>query len=166
MTMFQLPYHIKPVNGLSPVNVNGLAIGGDRNFVNMENYQSVDILIMCGAMSSTPAITLQQAKNVEGNGAKAVAIAEVWQNVVGSSPAPESDQWRRVTVTSDTFDLAANTNYIIHVRGSMLDVTNKFNAIRLAIAAEAGTNLVSAIYLCHQARYKGEGADMPTTAVN
>lgn len=163
----QSPYNQKRVTYLSPVNINGAQIGGDRSFVSMRNYQRAECNIMVGAASSTPAVTLSQAKNVEGNGSKALGMVEVWKQMPLASPTEEGDLWQRVDVTSNTFDLAANTNYIIVVKADDLDVTNKFDCIRMEIAAEAGTNLVAGFYDMGHARYKGEGnTQMPSALVN
>lgn len=163
----QSPFNRKRVNYLSPVNINGAQIGGDRSFVSMRNYLKAECCLMVGAASSTPAVTLSQAKNVEGNGSKALAFLEVWKQMPGASPQEEGDLWQRVDVTSNTFDLAANTNYIIVVKADDLDVNNKFDCIRMEIAAEAGTNLVAGWYDLEHARYMGEGNTlMPSALVN
>ena len=138
-----LPEFMKVVKQVQPVDSNGAAQGGNYNFVSLRNYQSAGFLLSVGAHSgSAAAFTVQQAKNVEGNGAKSLAYDLYYKNAVGSSPQEESDRWDKVTGASGTFNIAAQTNFWIPVRPGELDVSNDFDCIRAHLAAPDAATLI------------------------
>ncbi len=142
-----LVHHHKYVTKFQPQDINGAAQGGNYFFTSFRLHEGVGIFIAVGAHSgNSVAVTLRQAKNVEGNGSKALEFTEYYSNVPGASPEEETDKWKKQTAASDTFDIAANTNYFIPLRQAMLDVTNDFDAFRLEIAAASAATLVSALY--------------------
>lgn len=145
MTLRDFATSVKIFNQVLPVDTDAQAQGGNFNFVSLRNYQGGGFFIEVGAHSGTAvAFTISQAKNVEGNGSKAMTShTRGYKNVPGSSPQEESDRWDEFTITSGTFDLAASTNYWIPIRPAMLDVTNDFDAIRMALEAPDAATLFS-----------------------
>lgn len=165
--MTRFPYRFKEVNFIQPVSQTA-AQGGNYNFVSMRNAQYASVNIRTGVLTSTaPAVTMQQAKNVEGDGSKALAIPTVWINIPASSPQDEADLWIENTVTSDTFNLASNTNYRIDYDASQLDASNNFDCIRPSIAAPGTSILISVTVLLYGLRYTGKGkSNQPSATVN
>ena len=148
MTMKSLFEQMKLVKQVQPVDSNGQAQGGNYPFVSLRNYQGGAFLLSVGAHSgSAAAFTVQQAKNVEGNGAKALSYDVYASNAVNSSPTEESDKWFKTTGASGTFNLAAQTNYIIPVRPGELDVSNNFDCIRGHLAAPDAATLIAMFLL-------------------
>lgn len=149
--------NFKDVPIIQPASIT-TAQGGNYNFVSLRDCQNASIVIRTGALSgAAPACTLQQAKNIEGNGNKALSFAKVWENHPNVSNADEVDLWTEVDVTSDTFNLAASCNYRIEIDCSKLDVSNGFDCIRPHFAAP-GTSLVYSVSIeLHNLRYQGEG---------
>ena len=138
---------MKVVNQFSPKDINGAAQGGNYNHVSLRNYQGCFAEVQVGAHSgAATAVTIKQAKNVEGNGNKALSFDRYYKQAVAASPQQESDMWVEVTGASGTFNIAANHNYIIPIRPAMLDVTNDFDCVRVEVAA-AGASTIAASQL-------------------
>lgn len=141
-----LIHRMKYITKFQPKDVNAAAQGGNYNFISLRNYQGVGIFISVGAHSGDAVgISLKQAKNVEGNGSKALAFTEYYSNTPGSSPQEETDLWREQTAVSNTFDIAANTNYIIPLRPGMLDKTNDFDSFRVEVEAGSASTILSVL---------------------
>ena len=158
----------KIVNQLVPTSLTG-AHGGNVNFISIRNYQAVSLLVHTGALSSTaPVLTINQAKNVEGNGSKAIAFDRYFSSLTTNSPDEESDRWDETTGASGSITLAANTMYEIPILVDILDVQNNFDCVRAMITAP-GTSLLTA--LAWHLRGGPEGLTgnikhIPSTAVN
>jgi len=142
-----LVHRHKYVTKFQPIDINGVAQGGNYNFTSFRLHEGAGIFIAVGAHAgASVAVTLRQAKNVEGNGSKALGFTEYYSNVPGASPQEEEDKWKVEVAASDTFDITAARNYFIPLRPAMLDVTNDFDAFRLEIAAATGATLIHANY--------------------
>lgn len=143
-------HHGKIVNLISPKDINGAAQGGNYNAVSLRNYMGAFILLKVGAHSgAATAVTLKQAKTPDNSSVKALSFTEYYSNTVGASPTEESDMWQKKTASSNTFNIAANTNYIIPIRPGMLDVSNNFDCVRLDIAAAGASTIVAAALVLH-----------------
>lgn len=150
-------YHIKHVPIIQPVSITALQ-GGNYNFISLKDYLYAEILIATGVLTSTAsAVTLQQAKNVEGNGAKSFSFAKMWRNIPASSPQDEQDLWQEIDVSSDTFNVASNVNYRIPIDPAELDVDNDFDCIRPHLSAPGTSLLVYVSALLYLPRYAGLG---------
>ena len=161
------PYHFKDVGIIAPVSITAIQ-GGNYNFRSLKDYLHATVVIRCGILTgAASAATLQQAKNVEGNGAKALAFTKYWYNVPGASPQDEQDLWQEVDAASNTFDVASSTNYRIEIEPAMLDVDNNFDCIRPHLSAP-GTSLVACVYIeFHKPKFQGLGKkNMHSVAVN
>jgi len=165
--MQKLMHNMKAVTIISPVST-GAAQGGNYGFISMKNAQHASINIRCGILTgAAAAVTLQQAKNVEGNGNKALGFTKVWMNVPTVSNVDEQDLWTEVDVAANTFNTASNRNYRIELDAAELDVDNSFDCFRLHLSA-AGTSLVvAADATLTNLRYTGEGnLSQPSAKIN
>ena len=142
-----LVHRHKYVTKFQPKDVNAAAQGGNYNFTSFRLHEGAGIFIAVGIHSGNAVgISLKQAKNVEGNGSKALAFTEYYNNTPGSSPEEETDKWKVKVAASNTFDVVANTNYFIPLRPAMLDVTNNFDCFRLEVEAGSASTLMAALY--------------------
>ena len=143
-------HHGKPVNLASPQDINGVTIGGNYNAVSLRNYQGAFVFLQVGAHSSTAvAVTLKQAKTTDNSAVKALSFTEYYSNTVGASPTEESDMWQKKTAVSNTFNIAANTNYLIPIRPGMLDVSNDFDCLRVDLSAAAASTIIGLMLFLH-----------------
>lgn len=161
------PFNFKDVSLILPVSSTA-AQGGNFNFVSCRNARDIAVIIRTGVLTSTaPAVTMQQAKNVEGDGAKTLAIPGYWYQAPGTSPQDEQDLFQYYTATSDTFNLASNGVYIIHYDCDQFDSNNNFDCIRPSIAAPGTSILLSVNVFMWNLRYTGKGKfTQPSATVN
>lgn len=133
-----------------PLDTTGAAIA--TVYLSMKNYTRVTFLICQGAWAGgTPAVTLEQATDVSGTGAKALSFDKHYTKL-----AEVASQYTEVAVVSDTFNLGsvADTIVAIDIQGATLDTTNEFDAIQLKIASPgANADLISVIAVLSGAAY-------------
>lgn len=142
--------------GFGPVDTSAAANNGD--WVSMKDFDSCAIIFFKGAGTAgdDPTLTLKQATDVSGTGAKALNFSRV--------------DYKQGTLTSlGTFTTAmqapANTYldatsaenagiYVVEVKSDDLDVNNGFDCVQFSVA-DIGTNaqLGAALYLLRGARY-------------
>ena len=156
----------KVYNYLRPISISSVLIGPDRNAISMRNYQHATILLNVGTVASAGnTFTIQQCKNVEGGGAKALAFDRYYYSTGNASPAEDSDQWQEVV--SGTLLTIAATSYMVEVDARMLDVDNRFDCIRPSLDSVASANLVSIVVILSNPRYTGRlKANQPSAMVN
>lgn len=133
---------IKTVRQIAPQDVNASAQTGA--YTSLRNYPNGAFELSVGAHSGDAvAITFKQAKNIDGEGVKALTNPPTigYKNTASAFP---SDTWEEFTITAGTFNIAANTQYIIPIRHNMLDVSNNFDCVRMDIAAGSASTLVAA----------------------
>jgi len=136
----------KRVNQVAPQDINGAAQGGNYNFASLRNYQGAYFVLKVGAHTpgvGAVAATIQQAVNVEGSSNKAIAFDKYYSNDHSSANPDEVDLWQETTGAAGTFEIAANTTYVIPIKPAELDVTNRFDCIRGHLEAGATACLVS-----------------------
>lgn len=149
-----------------PISITSTAIGGDRNFISLANYDHATVLFLCGTVASAGnAITFLQAKNIEGNGSKALAFAKYAYCIRTTSPADEADLWQEVVASSLT--TAGGVAYCFEIDGAMLDVDNGFDCFRPDIGSAASANLIACLVMLSRPRYLGHTKQlMPSSNVN
>ena len=123
----------------------------ETDAVSMKEVGNLSIVILTGDFGSpadTPAVVLRQSTAVAKTSEKALGFDFVY---VGSST---DDTLLKTAVTSDTFNLAENSVYVIEVSDQELDVTNVFDCVHCEIAA-AGQGIAIAVLIL--------GSEMRTT---
>lgn len=142
----------KPVQALTPAALTGAA--GDGDFINMRYVDKVQILLSVNNATTVTggAVTLLQATDNAGTGAKALAFDTVWANVdIGAS-----DTLTETAVTSNTFTTNTTNDkdllYVIEVNADDLDVNNNFTHMRIDVASMANA-VGSAVYIAYCQRY-------------
>jgi len=133
----------------APIDTTGAAIA--TGTIDMKYVKDLTIFITTGAIASgatAQAVTLGQATSSAKAGAKALEFDYVY---VGSTT---DDTLLKTTVTSDTFNLSANSVYAIEVDASQLDVTNSFTHVYVGISTPgANASLVSITAVASTQRY-------------
>lgn len=130
----------------APKDYNSVGVqGGNLTGISLRNHSVATCFIAVGAHSSTAvAVTLQQMKNVEASGAKALGFTTYYSLAFLTSPTEERDMWQEQTASSNTFNIAANTLFAIPIKQAMLDVTNNFDCVRLHTSAPGASTLIFA----------------------
>lgn len=142
----------KPVVGVPPQAVTSL----NSAYINLKNYAGVSIILQVNITTGTAsgAVTLTQARDVSGSGAKSLSFKTVWVN--GDTAA--SDTLAKATVTGDTFNAGGATKsflYVIEVKAEDLDVDNGYSCLRISVATIASAN-GSVMFILHTPRYISE----------
>jgi hypothetical protein len=147
---------------IPPQNISGTATDGD--WISLKNYRRCTVILQQGAWAGgTPAVTLEQAKTVNGDSAKALSFTERWQQVGLTGTG-----FTKSAVSSDTFNLpnTANTTTVLVVDAEDLDIAGGFDCIRCRVASPGANNdLLSVQYILSGPRY-GSAVPLPDPKVN
>ena len=150
------------VAGIIPVDLQTAANNGD--YISMKNYGHVTIVLFTGigTAGDDPVITLDQATDVSGTGAKTLNIDEIYHKT-GATALSAVGTFTRVTQTAqDGYDTAAIDGaeneqiLVIEIDKDDLDSDNNFDCLR-AVVADVGGNaqLGSLLYILSDPRYEG-----------
>ena len=135
------------------------------DYVSLKGYPRCCIIIQ--AINATTvtgsAVTVLQATDVSGTGAKGVSFTKAYRNIDTAA----ADAMAEFAVTSDTFTTnAVNSKgllYVIEIDEGMLDVANGFDCIRAGIG-NATAQTVAVLYALYPAMWGGVGS--PTAITN
>lgn len=151
---------LQVVPAIIPVDLSSGANAGD--YISLKNFGHVTIAILTGigTAGDDPVISINQATDVSGTGAKALQIDEVFHKV-GATAINAVGEFTRATQTAaDTYDTAGIDGaenemlLLIEIDAADLDVDNNFDCLQLNIA-DVGTNaqIGSANYILSCPRY-------------
>ena len=143
----------------------------DGDWVSLKNAKGCLVVVFKGAGTAgdDPSITIEQASDVAGTGAKVLnAITEFYKKI---GTLTSVGTWTKVTqtadelVTVDAVSAEAEGLWAFNVEADQLDVDNGFDCIRVRVA-DVGTNaqLGCALYLLHGLRY-GDAPDGLISAI-
>ena len=151
----------QPVQISPPKNYSGAT--ADTRYVGTIHNRNVDFVIYTGAWAGgTAAVTLLQATDASGTGAKALELPYYWTNK-DDTGTPKSPVLVRTQATGDTFDLdVANSTYGIRVDEDMLDTG--FTHVAIAIASPgANADFYSVEAIVSDLRWRSEDNMRDTT---
>ncbi len=149
------------VMAIVPVDSQSGANNGD--WVSMKNYDRLTVLVIkaAGVAGDDPVITMKQATDVSGTGAKALNFTRVDSKVgvqTGIGAFTTNTQAAGNTYT-DLVSAESQGIFAIEFKSEDLDVNNNFDCVQLSIpdTGSAGAQLLTAIYILRGARYAGAG---------
>jgi hypothetical protein len=149
------------IPAFGPVDTDGAAQNGP--WVSMENYRRCAIVLRSGAWAGgNAAITLEQAQDEAGTGAKALSFDKYYE-VFNAADTPD-DQVSETAVSNDTYNFAgADKVHVIEVRAADLDVNNGFKFLRVRTASPgANAYLIAANYLLYKGGHVAKPANQPS----
>ena len=126
-------------------------------WVSMKGYNNLTIIINAANLltPTASAVTVSQAKFVNGNGTKACQIDYVWQ----SNDVNNSVALTQTTVTSNTFNTVntanANSVAILEIRADRMDLANGFTALQVNMAQAANQTATVTYIMGNIPRYSG-----------
>lgn len=143
---------VKLVTGLTSV-VPSTSV---PDYVSLKGYRRCGIIIQ--AINATTvtgsAISLLQATDVSGTGAKALAFTRAWRNIDTGA----ADALAEFAVTSNTFTTNSTNSkallYYIDVEEGQLDVAGGFDCIR-AVTGNATAATLTVLYALYPSMYGG-----------
>ena len=154
------------VVGSKPIDASAAAVVG--RWFNMINCDALNILLVKGLGGATenPVITLEQAQDSSGTGAKALTIARIDTKIGNTGFTAATDLWSRVTtvnvdnkVSSYTFAASAVNEGVVnfYVLDTDLDINNGFKYVRASVADVGATaQLVCLLYIPAIRKYQGK----------
>lgn len=146
--------------GVVPVNLATLANDGD--WVSLKLYQRLIIILFKGAGTAgeDPTLTLEQAQDVAGTGAKALAFEEIYSKqgadlfTIGEFTKITQAAAATYTHTDGAEQMAI---WVVEVLASQLDVKNDFDCVRARVAdVGVGAQLGGILYILADPRYASE----------
>lgn len=157
----QLIENAKFVMAIAPVDTTGA--GQDGVWVSMKNYDKLAVVLLTGAWAGgNAAVTLEQASDSSGTGAKAIAFTS-YLKAYDTDDTPD-DAGAITTVSSDTYNLSDNANvHVIEVRAADLDADNDFCFVRVRTATPgANADLIAGLYILYDGNYCGKPTTRPS----
>lgn len=149
-----------------PIDSTGAAI--TTLLVNMQNFRRVEFTILTGVLTATDTMTVALTQAVTSGGTpKALSFDTglVWKSV-GQSQTADSDALSQVTVTSDTFTIAATDDagvFRVNVRGDMLDINNGYKWVGMTITSPgAHACLIAVLATLYDGWYSAKETVLPT----
>ena len=145
------------VMAIVPVDSQAGANNGD--WVSLKGYDRVTALVIkaAGVAGDDPVITMRQAQDVSGTGAKALNFTRIDAKVGAQTGI---GQFTKVTQAAgntytDTVSAEAQAIFAVEFKSEDLDVANGFDCVQLQVpdTGSAGAQLLSAIYVLRGARY-------------
>lgn len=157
----QLIEGAKFVQAFPPVDTTGA--GQDGVWVSMKNYSKLAVVLQTGAWAGgTSAVTLEQATDASGTGAKALAFTQ-YLKAYDTDDTPD-DAGAIVSVASNTYTIGDNANVqVIEVKAGDLDVNNDFAFVRVRTATPgANADLIAGLYILYDGNFSGKPTTLPS----
>lgn len=152
---------IQMVAGIIPVNLQTAANDGD--WVSLKNYGHVAIVVLKGAGTAgeDPVLTVRQAQDVAGTGAKALTFDTIYAKVGAQSGIGAFTKVSQAAANTYTDATSAEAEglFVIEFEAEDLDLANGFDCIQVQIpdvGAGATPQIGGALYLLSEPRYGGE----------
>lgn len=127
--------------GFVPVDLSAAANNGDWLSLRDYNHATIIFFKAAGTAGDDPVLTLQQATDNTGTGAKALNFTELWQKQgTLTSVGTFTRKTQSAANTYTDTDSAENQGiYVLEIDADMLDVDNGFSHVRLNVA-DVGSN--------------------------
>lgn len=149
------------VAAIIPIDLATGANNGD--WVSLKNFDRCAVIVFkaAGTAGDDPVITLKQASDVAGTGAKALNFTRIDAKVgaqTGIGAFTTVSQAAGNTYT-DAVSAEAQGLFLIEVQSSDLDVAGGFDCVQVSIpdVGAGGAQIGCALYVLRGARYAGAG---------
>jgi hypothetical protein len=142
--------------GFVPVDMSDGASNGD--WINLRDWNHLTVIVYkaAGTAGDDPTLTLKQATDNAGTGAKALNFTEIWQK---QGTLTSVGTFSKVTQSAgntyvDTDSAEAQGIYVLEIDADMLDVDGGFDHVQISIADVGGNaQLGCALYILTEPRY-------------
>lgn len=142
MKGFSIAERGKPVAGLAPVDIGGVAKTSD--YWSMENYSHVSIIVYCGAITNSSTIILYESDDASGSSKTAIAF-DVYQITAGVTGTKS-----RNAATGLVTGTTNGSMWVIEVDASELSAGYPFMTM---VTDTAAANVLTIIPILSGARY-------------
>ena len=130
----------------------------DADWVSLRDFNHLSVIFFkgTGTDGDDPTVTLQQATDNAGSGAKALTFTEIWrkQAVDVQTVGQFTKTTQSAASTYTNSDAHQQAIWVLEIDGDMLDVDGGFDHVRLSVS-DTGTNaqLGCVLYVLTQPRY-------------
>ena len=144
------------VSAFVPVDMQTAANTGD--YVSLKNYHRCAVVFFkaAGTAGDDPTLTIQQAQDVSGTGAKALNFTRIWHKqgtLTGVGTFTAVTQTAANTYT-DATSAEIQAIWVVEIDADDLDVDNGFDCIMCSVADVGGNaQLGCAMYILYDPRY-------------
>lgn len=156
------------VMAIVPVDSQSGANNGD--WVSLKNYERCTVVVIkaAGVAGDDPVITLKQATDVSGTGAKALNFTRVDSKVGTQTSVGQftTNTQAAGNTYTDAVSAEAQGIFCIEVQGADFDVANGFDCLQVSIpdTGSGGAQLLTAIYILRGGKF--DGAIAPSVIVD
>lgn len=153
------------VSIIQPVDLNAGVNNGD--YVNVKNYQRVTFIVSAnnGTAANDLTVTLQQATDAAGTGAKALNFTEIYEKE-GTSLASVEQFTKQTQSAANTYTSGTNGEnellYVLDVAPETLDIDNDFDWVTVNLNQVGAAKVGSVIAILHGPK---SGEDPQKTAI-
>jgi hypothetical protein len=143
MPMERILERLQIVEAFPVVDLSTAANDGD--WISLKNYRRVLCVLAAsaGTAGQDPTITLEQASDVAGTGAKALTAVTVGWSKIATTNLTGTAQWtataQAVAATFTKTSAASDKILAVEILADQLDVDNGFDCIRMRVA-DVGAN--------------------------
>lgn len=154
---------------IMPVDLNDAATNGD--WVSLKNFHRATVVILASAATGSPTgdltVTLEQATDVAGTGAKALNMTR-YDSKTGAALTAVGQFTVNTQSAANTFSGNGDLEqlYAIDVQPEDLDKDNNFDCIRVSLNQMASEKIGCAFYLLWPARYGASPDLVPSAIIN
>lgn len=142
-----------------PIDGNGATYGGDFQFACMKNFAHATCFWLFGNIAADATISIEQAKDIGGNSAKAYTIDTLYKQQCNAGTNYDQTKFieEAVNATSRTIANASEDSYLfmVEIEGEQLDVSNGFDCLRPKVVNGAGATLVTMGVIFSNPRFQG-----------
>jgi len=158
------------VSGFVPIDLQTGANDGD--WISLKNYNHIALILFkaVGTAGDDPTLTIEQATDVAGAGAKALDFVHIYTKQ--AALLTSVGQFTKVTqAAANTYtDLTSaelQAIWVIEFNGIDLDVANGFDCLRGRVADIGGNAQLGAmLYVLSEARHGVDAPGMPSAIVD
>jgi len=142
MNQFVLAEMGKPVVGVAPVDIGGVAKVSD--YFAMKKYSHASIIVACGAITNAATITVEESDDASGSNTAAIGFAYYALSAAGVTGA-------RTTATASGFSTSTTNDlmWVIEIDSDELTDGYPFLVVK---ATDAAANLITIIPILSGAR--------------
>ena len=123
-------------------------------YISLGKFDRVTFIISIGVSSNNSAVTLVQSDDASGSNTEVLGFENMWAITgIAADNNDVTDAYTKTAVGSDTFNTAAESIYIIDVRGEQLEDDRAY--VRLNMTDPGESLIASVIAIVHEATYPG-----------
>ena len=158
------------VPAVLPADYNGQANDGD--WISLKNYARVAVVYFSGdgTAASDPTLTIEQATDVAGAGAKGLNFTTIYRKQAASALTATGQFTKTTQTAASTYTEGTSGEsvllWVVEFRSDELDVPNNFDCIRARVASVGAAKIGAILYVLGEARHPSSPETMLSAIVD